>query len=168
MTRCLVAYFSWSGNTAKVAKSLAETLSADVEEIRDVKRRSGFFAFLRSASEASRGKSAPIMPLTRDAAEYDVVILGSPVWAQKMASPMRSYILQEKSRIKRVALFCTLGGAGGDAALSSMAALCSKASIADLQVRDSDLKSGAWRTAVEDFARRIREKGAKPGLYAVA
>jgi hypothetical protein len=85
-----------------------------------------------------------------------------------MASPMRSYILQEKGRIKRLALFCTLGGAGGEAALSSMAELCGRGPIADLQVRDSELKSGAWRVAVDEFARRIREKAAKPNLHAVA
>jgi flavodoxin len=161
MTKCLVAYYSWNGNTAKVARALAEFLSADVEEIRDAKRRSGFFAFLRSASEASREKPAPILPLSRNAGDYDILILGSPVWAQKMASPVRSYILRERQRVKNLALFCTLGGAGGETVLASMEAACGRRPVANLQVREADFKSGAWKDLVEDFARRILEGAPK-------
>jgi flavodoxin len=158
MTRYLLAYYSWSGNTAKVAKAIAETLSADLDEIRDMKPRRGFFAFFGSAFEASRQKPAAIAPSTKDPAAYDVVILGTPVWAGNMASPLRAYIMREKPKIKEIALFCTLHGSGGEKTLASMAQLCGSTAIADLQVQRPALQSDAWRDAAHDFARRIREK----------
>lgn len=86
-----------------------------------------------------------------------MVILGSPVWAQKMASPVRSYILREKNNIKNLALFCTLGGAGGEAVLAGMETLSGRPRIASLQVTDADFKASAWRRMTDDFARQIRE-----------
>jgi flavodoxin len=158
MAKYLVAYYSWTGNTAKVAKAIAEKLGADIEEIRDAKPRKGMFAFIRSAFEASQQRQTVIAPRVKNPADYDVVVLGSPVWAQNMASPMRAYITREQANVRQAAFFCTLGGAGGKTALAKMAALCRRASIADLQVDDPALKSGAWRGAVDDFARRIQDK----------
>ena len=86
MSRSLVVFYSWTGNTGKVARALAETLSAELEEIREVKPRGGLFAFLRSGMEASRKRPAPIVRCSRNLADYDLVILGSPVWAASMAS----------------------------------------------------------------------------------
>jgi len=155
MTRLLVVYYSWTGSTAKVAEAIAGELSADVEEIREVRRRAGPFAFIRAALQSMRETPAAIMPSVRDVADYDVVILGCPVWAQNMASPMRSYILREGSKFRQVAFFCTLGGAGGDAALAKMAALTGRPPVARLLVTAAPLKSGGWRDLVKAFARQI-------------
>lgn len=153
----LVAYYSWSGHTAKVAKALAERLSGDLEEIRDVNRRKGLFAYFRSAIEAWQRKPAPIEPAVKDVAAYDAVILGCPVWASQMASPMRAYIARERPKLRRIAVFCTMGGSGGDAVLASMASLCGLTPTARLVVADDALRSGAWSKAAEDFARHVQE-----------
>jgi len=173
MPKYLVAYYSWTGNTAKVADLIAGTLSADIEEIQDVKPRGGLFAFAAAVVASVLQKSPPILPPTRNANDYDVVILGSPVWASNMATPMRSYLMRENPRIKRVALFCTLGGSGGKDALARMAALCGRTPLADLIVDRSSLASDIWRNSAESFARqveaqRIRESGATSSGQAAA
>lgn len=157
MTRYLVAYYSWTGNTAKVAKVVAEALSADIDEIRDVKPRSGPFAFAGAAFASVNQRSAPIVASTKSVTGYDVVILGCPVWAENMATPMRTYIMREKPRVKQVALFCTLGGSGGKEALARMAALCGRTSLADLIVEQPALASGTWRGLAENFARQVQK-----------
>jgi flavodoxin len=153
----LVAYYSWSGHTAKVAKALAEQLQGDLEEIRDAKRRKGLLAYFRSAMEAGQKKPAPIEPAVKDVAAYDVVILGCPVWASQMASPMRAYIARERPKLRQIAVFCTMGGSGGDAVLASMASLCGLTPAARLVVADDALRSGAWSKATADFARQVQE-----------
>jgi flavodoxin len=156
MTKYLVAYYSWTGNTAKVAKVLAEKLSADIEQIQDVKLRGGPFAFASSAFASVFHMSAPIMAATKDVANYDIVILGSPVWGANMATPVRTYIMREKPRIKQVGLFCTLGGSGGKAVLARMAALCGRTSLADLVIDQPALASDSWRGLAENFAQQVR------------
>lgn len=155
MTKYLVVYFSWTGNTAKVAGLLAKTLSADIEEIHEVKPRGGFLAFISAVLASVFRMAAPINAATKNVADYDVVILGSPVWAQNIATPMRSYIRREKSRIKQIALFCTLGGAGGAAALAQLAALCERTALADLTLDEPKLASGTWRDSTTNFADKI-------------
>lgn len=157
MTRYLVVYYSWTGNTAKVANKIAEALSADIEEIRDFKPRRGPFAFAASAVASVLKRSAPILQSTKSVADYDVVLLGCPVWASNMATPMRTYIMREHPRIKQLGLFCTLGGSGGKATLAQMAALCGRTSLADLIVEQSALASDTWRGLTENFARQIQE-----------
>jgi len=158
MPRYLVAYYSWTGNTAKVANLIAETLSADIEEIHDVKPRGGLFAFPAAVVASLLKRSPPILPPTKSVADYDVVILGCPVWASNMATPMRTYIMRETPGMKQVAMFCTLGGSGGNAALSRMAALCGRTSLADLIVEQPALASGAWRSSIEGFASQVQTR----------
>jgi flavodoxin len=157
MPKQLVAYYSWTGNTAKVAKLLAETLSADIEEIHEVKPRSGLLSFVVTVVESVLKRSSPILKSTKNVADYDVVILGCPIWASNMATPMRTYILREYPQIKQVALFCTLGGSGGKLALDRMAALSGRTSLADLIVEQPALASGKWRELTENFARQVQK-----------
>ena len=158
MTKCLVAYYSWHGNTAKVAQAIAEELSADLEEILDAEPRAGLLGYVRSGFEAWSQLPATIKASTKSVAQYDVVILGCPVWAHHMASPMRSYILREEPNFRRVALFCTLGGAYGEQAIAALTALCNRPPIAELLVTAGLLKSGQWRELAIDFARSLRTK----------
>jgi hypothetical protein len=71
---------------------------------------------------------------------------------------MRTYIMRETPGMKQVALFCTLGGSGGKAALSRMAALCGRTSLADLIVEQPALASGAWRSSTEGFASQVQTR----------
>lgn len=168
MTKYLVAYYSWTSNTAKVANLIAETLSADIEQISEVNPRSGPFAFPTAVVASLLKRAANILPTTKNVADYDVVFLGCPVWASSMATPMRTYIMRENPRIKQVALFCTLGGSGGKAALARMAALCERTSLADLMVDQSALASGAWRGLTEDFALQVQKSQANAPTVAAA
>ncbi|MGD9980572.1 MAG: flavodoxin family protein [Hyphomonadaceae bacterium] len=161
MAKCLVVYYSWTGNTDKVGRAIAAALSADVEEIRELKPRAGLFAFIRSAIEASRRKPSAISTPAKDAAAYDMVILGSPVWAGEMTQALRAYIEREKTKFKAVAFFCTLGGADGQRALAGMGAACGRAPVAELLIDAAALKSG-WRRQVHDFAQSLGAFGEKP------
>ena len=155
MPRYLVAYYSWTGQTEKVANLIAETLSADVEHIKDITARGGPLAFPAAVLASVLKRSPPILQATKAIADYEVVLLGCPVWASNMATPMRTFIMRENPNIKQVALFCTLGGSGGKATLAHMAALCGQASSADLIVNRQALVSGAWRGLTETFAREV-------------
>lgn len=163
MSRCLVVYYSWTGATTKVAKAVAAALSADLEEIKEVKPRRGFLAFFRAGMEATRKMCPDIHPPNRDAASYDVVILGFPVWAHDMASPMRTYLEREKSKLGTIAAFCTLGGAGAGAAIQSVAAICGRTPVAMLSITTGELAAHRWRGKVETFAQDVRRRGAPQG-----
>ena len=50
--KVLVVYYSRTGNTKFVAEAIAQSLEADIEEIKDKKNRMGVFGFLRCGYEA--------------------------------------------------------------------------------------------------------------------
>jgi flavodoxin len=159
MARFLIAYYSWTGTTAKVAQALASRLGAGLEAIAEVRPRLGSGGHVRSVFEAVFKMAPAIAPSSKKAADYDVVILGSPVWAQDIASPMRSYIRRERNGIRQLALFCTQMGAGGQAVVRQMAALAKRPSIGDLVLLDEDVKSQGLNERLDLFARQIRAEG---------
>lgn len=157
MKRCLVVYFSWTGNTARVAKAIASRLSADIEEVVEVRPRTGSFAYLRSAMDAVFNRTPPLQSGIHDISEYDLVVIGCPVWAQKMAAPMRTWLTRHAGRIPHAAFFCTEGGAGGEKVLAQMSDFCGASTSAALVVTEAQLKSGAWRESADKFVDEARQ-----------
>ena len=76
----LVVYYSRTGGTRKVAEYIAKQLGADIEEIIDMKKRSGIWGFLTGARDALRRKETEINEIKKDSSKYDLVIAGSPMF----------------------------------------------------------------------------------------
>lgn len=107
--KTLVVYYSRTGNTKKVADELAAALKADVEELKDGKNRGGPIGFLLAGREAMRKTPVDLQPLAHDPAAYDLVVVGSPIWANAICTPVRTFLAQHRTSLKRVAWFCTSG-----------------------------------------------------------
>lgn len=156
MARILVIDYSRSGNTHKVAQAIAGACHADLEQIRDVKPRHGLWGWIRSAKEAMRAIPAEIRPSTRDPSNYDLVVLGSPVWVSHVSSPMRAYIGQFSGSLASIALFVTEGGNGGPNALAEMSRLAGLKPVATLELPAKELGRDLG-PRIATFAARIEE-----------
>ena len=77
--RILVAYYTRSGHTKKLAESIATSLGADREQITDRVDRSGLLGYLRSGFEGSFERLVEIDPGVHDPKTYDLVIVGTPI-----------------------------------------------------------------------------------------
>lgn len=155
--RTLVVYYSLTGHTKGVAERIAGECNADIEKIKDVKTRTGAWAMFSSGGEALLKRPAVIQPTEKDSLQYDVVILGTPVWAWTMSSPMRAYITQHSSSFNRVAFFCTEGGTGGERTFGHMSDLIGKQPVATLEVTETDLKNGADSDKLKQFTGTIAQ-----------
>ncbi len=108
--KSLVVYYSRTGNARFVAETIAAEVGADVEEIIDQKKRSGPLGFLAGGSDARRGKETVISPTTKSPAEYDLIIVGTPVWASRPSPAIVTYLKRNDLSGKKVAFFFTRGG----------------------------------------------------------
>jgi flavodoxin len=158
--KTLVVYYSWGGNTAKVAQRLAGVLKADVEEIRETKKRRKILGFVRSGFEAARKKKPPIHALTRDPGNYDLIVIGTPMWAGTFASPVRTFLDRYGDGIKKAAYVLTMGGDNEGKAFSEMSDILGAQPAATLKLRARVVKSDeAFReegeTAIEAFVRNL-------------
>jgi len=107
--KSLVVYYSRTGNARFVAETIAAEIGADVEEVIDLKKRSGTFVLISSGFAALRGKETKIAPTKKSLAGYDLVIVGTPVWAGRPTPAIRTFLKKNDLSGKKVAVFFAQG-----------------------------------------------------------
>ena len=116
MSKKLVAYFSATGRTAKVAKLLAEVLGADIFEIQPkVPYTKADLNWLnkksRSSVEMNNKTFRPeIAESNVQIAEYDVIFLGFPIWWYVAPTIINTFLESSDFSGKKIILFATSGG----------------------------------------------------------
>ena len=153
----LVVFYSRTGRTRKVGEAIATALDCDSEELVDTRKRSGPIGFIRSGREAQSKQLTVLQPVKRDPSLYDIVIIGTPIWAGTMSSAMRTYMAENKSKFNRVAFFCTQGGAEYKRVFDEMEALCDKQPVDTIAIRQNEVKKGEFQAKVRQFADSVRE-----------
>ncbi len=118
MSKKLVAYFSASGVTAKLAKNLAAAIGADVFEIipevpytdADLDWRN---ANSRSSVEMKDSSSRPeISGMCKSMNDYDVVYVGFPIWWYVAPTIINTFLESYDMTGKIIIPFATSGGSG--------------------------------------------------------
>jgi flavodoxin len=108
--KSLVVYYSRSGNSKFVAQKIAEKIGADTEEVIDKKNRRGWIGFLIAGFDATRGKETQIEETRFLPNNYDLIVVGTPIWNGRPSPAIRTYLRKNDLSRKKVALFCTLDG----------------------------------------------------------
>ena len=159
MMNVLVIYYSRTGATRKAAETIGEALRAagsdqvEIEEIIETKSRKGALGWLGAGRDATLKRAAAIEPIEADVGSFDVVAIGTPVWAFTCATPVRTFCEQHGTAAKQVAFFCTMGGSGDKGAFQDMESLCGQAPAATLALIDRHVKAGRE----EQFLAKVRE-----------
>ena len=153
--KCLVACYSRTGTTRQVAEAVAKELHADLEEIVDMKKRSGAMGFVVGGKDAKLKKLTEIDEPRSDPASYALVVIGTPVWAGTMCPAVRTYITRFKDKLPDVAFFLTTGGSGIDRTFAAMAELCGKEPLARLGLTAKQVRKEDWSARVKKFAERV-------------
>ncbi|HEU4664712.1 MAG TPA: flavodoxin [Dokdonella sp.] len=156
----LIAFYSRSGVTRQVAQALAQALHADLLPIRDVRSREGTIGYVRSALEATHGTLPEIAACGRDPREYDLVVLGTPVWAGHMASPMRTFLHRYGAGLQRVAAFCTMSESGADGAFGDIRALTGTELEGTCSFTDRQVFGNEHLAAIAAFASELEGRTA--------
>jgi flavodoxin len=160
MKDILVVCFSRTGYTRRIAEQLAAALGADFEAIREHSSRRGLLGYWRSAHQALRGTAIDIEPGTLQPREYSLVVLGTPVWAGNVSSPMRAYIARHRNDFLRVAFFCTQGGSGAPKVLGRMAALCDQSPVSTAFFNDPQIDAGQHAGKLDAFVAALKARAA--------
>ena len=150
--KILVAYYSRTGTTKKVAQALAQKMGAEVEEIKDTVNRNGVKGFLISGRDAMRRKLVKLKPLKLNPSEYDLVIVGTPVWAGNISAPVRTYIAENTGRFKKAAFFCTMGGSGDEKTFAEMEAIIEQKPAGTLALKMREVAENNFEKQIQEFA----------------
>ena len=156
--KTLVVYYSRTQITKKVAERIASELNADLEEIIDTKSRSGPLGYLISCYDALRGKTTILKPIKNDPSNYDLVIVGTPVWAGTMSTPILTYLSENKDKFKNVSevgFFSTAGSSSGST-IDNMAKTVDKYPVPFLTLNKIDIKEG-YDEKLDAFIKHIKD-----------
>ncbi|WP_295209014.1 flavodoxin [Ruminococcus sp.] len=115
MSKKLVAYFSVSGVTKKLAEKIAALTEADLFEIKpqvpytdaDVNWKN---PISRCNKEKIARKDVPISGTVSDMADYDVIYLGFPIWYWAAPNIINTFVKSYDLSGKKIMLFATSGG----------------------------------------------------------
>ncbi len=154
--KTLIVYYSRSGRTRKIAKQIGVKLKADLDEIQDNKNRAGIFGFITSGNEAYLRRAAPINKLNRDPAQYDTVIIGTPIWANNISTPIRSFFKEYQEKLKNVAFFCTSIGSNPKPVFLAMEKMATQKPITVMNITARDIRRQFYNELVDEFVKKIK------------
>jgi flavodoxin len=154
--RFLVVYYSRTGNTKKVAEVISRTLSCDIEELNDEQKRKGFIGYMRSGREAMKKEKITLSELKNQPKNYDLVIIGTPIWAFTMSSPIRTFLEQYKADLPKVAFFSTSDSTPGEKTFSYMQEVCGKQPQNILSVTKKDLTTDIYKEQIKQFINKLQ------------
>jgi flavodoxin len=113
--KTLVIYYSLGGSCSFIAEEIHKVLGADTLrlELQDDKKREGFAKFFWGGRMILAAAKPPLKPYTVTPDPYDLIIIGTPVWAGSPAPAFRTFFSDVKITNKKVAFFCCCGGGKG-------------------------------------------------------
>lgn len=157
--RSLVLYYSNTGNTQKVAQALARSLGAELAEV-TCDQYLTWYRPLIMAFDIFTRHLPKIDVLLPPGADYDLVVIGGPVWAARLAPPIVALLEQRSFGGAALGHFVTCAGTSPksppEPAIAEMESLADMAPIATHIFREAEIKSGAYMAEVESFATALR------------
>lgn len=157
--KTLVVYYSRTGNTRKVGMEISKMLNADLEEITEAKSRSGIIGYLTAGGDSLLGRPGLIKQPYRDPSLYDLVIVGTPVWAFTVSAPVRTYLSGHGEGLKKVAFYCTCHGSWWARAFKAMEEACGKTPAAVMKLTDGEVSSGGYVNRIKAYAMELSLQG---------
>ena len=156
MSKRLVAYFSASGKTAKVAEKLADGIGADIYEIKpEVKYTKADLNWMnknsRSSVEMNDISYRPaIITGDVDIAGYDTIYLGFPIWWYVAPTVINTFLEAYDFSGKKIVLFATSGSSGFGSTAAELRPSAPNAEIVEAKVLSGIITDAKIRSLAEE------------------
>ena len=121
-----VIFYSRTGNTRIVAEVIGKTFGLPLQEIKDLKDRSGFFGFIGGMMDVRKNPITAIAPETVNLDGKEVLFIGSPIWGMKLAPAITTFTERTDFSGKKVILFTTTSSRMKQTAFDEYGALIQK------------------------------------------
>lgn len=114
MTTCII-FHSYSGVTRGIAERIRSACGGDLVEVRPLKNYNTITAYTTGCLRARNEVADPVEPGSIDVAAYDLLVIGTPVWAWKATPIVNGAIASLKGCSGKSAIvFATCGGQAGE------------------------------------------------------
>ena len=90
--------------------------------------------------------------------DYDMIIIGTPIWSEKMTPAVRAYLTNYHLTSKKVAFFTTQGGDEPVEAIAEMEEMAAESEvIGALSIRQDDVKANRYEARLMAFVERLKQ-----------
>lgn len=157
MSKTLVAYFSASGVTAKLAKKLSDSIDADLFEIQPEKPYTKADLdwtnkMSRSSVEMSDKSFRPaILSKVENMEQYDHIFVGFPIWWYVAPTIINTFLEQYDLTGKKVIPFATSGSSGMGKTNEKLKSSCKGATLCDSKRFSTSASSDELKAWAEQF-----------------
>lgn len=163
----LVVWYSWSGNSERIARDLAELVDGEMVEIVPTIPYPDYSATAqRYREELAAIENSGIYPEIETTVEsfddYDAVFLCYPLWGARMSTPTQGFLHKHRDKLagKMLALVCSTASSGIDQTVADARRICSEALLTEaLRVYSSQTNQA--RALLSDWLERIGMTGGK-------
>lgn len=104
--KTLIVYYSFTLNNEMLAQAIQKKLRCDIHRIEEVEKRNGFTILL----DQMFNRKPKIKPHPYVVSTYDQCIFIAPVWSGKIASPLATFLMEEKKHINRYSFITVCSG----------------------------------------------------------
>ena len=101
-SKALTVFYTRTGNTRLVAETIRNEFDCDLQEIKDLKDRSGIKGFIVGMIDVKTKKSTRINPEKVDLDEYDLIIICSPTWGMRLTPAITGFMKSSDFKNKKV------------------------------------------------------------------
>jgi flavodoxin len=128
----LIAYYSWSGNTRKIAELIQRETGGALFEIEPVHPyTTDYAAAVAQAKEEIKSGFRPELKALPKITSYSMIFLGTPIWWHTMAPPLATFIDYLDLSGKTVVPFHTHGGGGGGSFENDIVQMCPSSTVTE-------------------------------------
>ena len=134
----LIIFYSFEGNTKLIAENIAKAIDADILELKPEKeiKTKSFMKFFWGGKQAMMNEKPALLPFDINPEDYDLIFIGTPVWAWGPAPPFKTFFSTCNISNKKIALFCCHGGGKGKTIEKMKIALGQNDFIGQIDFRD--------------------------------
>ena len=160
-SKTLVLYYSQTGTTKQVADEIQKQLGADIDSIVPVESYGYDYnaTIERWRKEKEDSVKVAIEPLHVNVNEYDTIFLGFPIWGGTYASPIETWLADNKLEGKTIITFATFGSGGLESGTASVITEQPTSNV----VEGYGVRTARIAKAPAEINRWLIEKGYKKG-----
>lgn len=156
MSKILVVVYSYTGTCRLLAELLCEQQGWPMAEITDAQPRRGASGMWRCLVDSWLRREPPIHYSGLPPEEYDAVVLIAPIWAYRLAGPMRSFVASRRASLPDVAVAPVMGGRGAPNAIAEIGRLIGRAPILATAFTQREVEDGSCAARLRAFGDGVR------------
>lgn len=163
MNQILVVPYSYTGTSLRLAQWLCGLQGWALGRIEEIAPRNGAMGNLSCVVDSLLRRRPEIEYLGPPPDQFDAVVLVSPIWMNRLASPMHSFVARYGGQLPDIAVVSVMGGKGAPNAAAEIGALAHRSPLLSTAFTQREVEDGSCSPRLQAFAAALLKARGQPG-----